>query len=159
MICRQKRTHPNPGPAPALQLAPQPQQQPVPRRRRKPPNPLVMPWILQRQEKGCYSIPLAELLQTDIPGYKILSGCHLPFYLIEECTTSRSLSPISDFVRMPPAFLPHRRMHHIKKSVTNFRKPLEKRLNFVRMPPAFLTSSKNAYTTASRSQSPISGSR
>ena len=57
-----------------------------------------MPWILQRQEKGCYNNLLA-----DIPGYH-------------------------NFVSRPPAFVDlieeciH---HHIKKEVTNFRKPLE----------------------------------
>ena len=64
-------------------------------RRRKPPNPWVMQWIHQRQEKGCYSNLLADLIETDILGYQ----------------------------------------------------------NFVRMPPAFLTSSRNIYTTTSRSQS------
>ena len=85
MICRRTKTHLNPGPAPALQPAPQPQ--PPPRRKRKPPNPWVMPWILQREERECYRTPMVDLIHTDIPGYQ-------------------------NFVRMPPAFLwPHRRTH------------------------------------------------
>ena len=100
LIYRQRRKHLNPEPAPALQPAPQSQPQPSPKRKRKPPNPWVMPWILQRQEKGCYSNLLAHLTHTNIPGYQ----------------------------------------------------------NFVMTPPAFFTSSKNAYTTALRSQPPISGS-
>ena len=97
-----ERTHLNPAPSPALQPLAQPQPQLAPRRR-KPPNPWVMPWILQRQEKGCFSNLLADLIHTDIPGYQ-------------------------NFVRMPPAFfylIQERIHHHIKKSVTNFRKPLE----------------------------------
>ena len=61
MIGRQRITILNPAP---------PQPQPVPRRRRKPFNPWVMPWILQRQEKGCYSNLLTDLIHTDIPGYQ-----------------------------------------------------------------------------------------
>ena len=61
-----------------------------------------MPWILQRQEKGCYSNLLTDLIHTDIPEYQ-------------------------NFVRMPPGFdLIEEHIHHrIKKSETNFRKPLE----------------------------------
>ena len=83
LIARQRRIHLYPAPPTALQ-----------------PPPQSQPWILQRQEKGCYSNLLADLIYTDIPGYQ----------------------------------------------------------NFVRMPPAFFTSSRNTYTTTSRSQSPISGS-
>ena len=96
LIGRQRRTHLNLAPSPALQAPPQPQL--APRRRKKPPNTWFMPSILQRQEKGCYSNLLANLI------------CHCQyatciFYLIEK------------------------RVHHrIKKSVTNFRKPLEIRL-------------------------------
>ena len=89
--------------SPAIQPPAQPQPQPAPRRRRKPPNPWVMPCLLQRQEKGCYSNLLATLIHTDITGYL-------------------------NFVRIPPAFLDliEECIHHsIKKSVTNFRKPLE----------------------------------
>ena len=103
MICQQRRTHLNPGPAPAIQPAPQPQTQLARRRRRKSPNLWVMPWFFQRQEKGCYSNLLADLIHTDISGYQ--NFVRMPsvfFYLIEEC--------IHDY---------------IKKSVTNFRKPLE----------------------------------
>ena len=72
-----------------------------PRRRRKPPNPWVMSWILQRQEKGCYSNLPADLIHSEISGYQ-------------------------KFVRMTHAFLTLEGIHqHIKKSVTNFRKPLE----------------------------------
>ena len=62
-----------------------------------------MPWSLQRQEKGCHSNLLADLKHTDIPEYQNL-------------------------VKMPPALfdLIEEHIHqHIKKSVTNFRKPLE----------------------------------
>ena len=56
-----------------------------------------------KQEKGCYSILLADVIHTDIPGYQ-------------------------NFVRMPHAFshlIEECRHHCIKKSVTNFRKALE----------------------------------
>ena len=59
-----------------------------------------------KQEKGCYINLLVELIHTDIPGYQ-------------------------NFVRMLPAFLDliKERIHHcIKKSVTNFRKPLKGKL-------------------------------
>ena len=61
-----------------------------------------MPWILQREESGCYRTPLADLIKADIPGYQ-------------------------NFVRMLPALfdLIEYQIHHlIKKSVTNFRKTL-----------------------------------
>ena len=47
----------------------QPASPPPPRRRRKPQNPWALPWILQRQERGCYRTLLDELITTDIPGY------------------------------------------------------------------------------------------
>ena len=103
LIGTQKRTHLNQASSPVLQPPPQPQPQATPRRRRKPPNPWVMFWILQRQEKGCYSNLLADLIHTDIPGYQ--NFVRMPtafFYLIEECIH-----------------------HRTKRSVTNFRKPLE----------------------------------
>ena len=103
MICRQKKTHLNPEPAPAIHPATSPQTPPPPRRRRKPQNSWVMPWILQRQENGCYSNLLADLIQADIPGYQ-------------------------DFVRMPPAvfYLIHKHIHrYTTKEVISFRKPLE----------------------------------
>ena len=101
MIYRQKRTHLNPGPAPALQ--PTPQQQPPPRRRRKPPNLCVMPWIFQREGRGCYRPLLADVIQTGIPGYQNFLRMTLPLFdLIEKHIC-----------------------HCIKKSVTNFRKLLE----------------------------------
>ena len=36
------------------QANPQPASPPPPRRRRKPLNTWVMPWILQRKDRGCY---------------------------------------------------------------------------------------------------------
>ena len=90
----------NPGPA---QPAPTPQPQPPPQRRRKPQNLWVMPWILQREESGCYRTLLDELITTDIPGYR-------------------------NFIKMPPAFfnlLEERIYNRLKKSHTHFRKPLE----------------------------------
>ena len=100
MICRQKRTHLNPGPA--IQPAPQPLPQQAPKEKKKATK-WVMSWILQRQGKGCYTNLLANLIHTDIPGYQNFGG-------------------------MPPTFfLPHEEPinHLTKKSVTNFRKPLE----------------------------------
>ena len=87
-------------PAPAQTASPSP---PPPRRRRKPQNPWVMPWILQREERGCYRTLLDELITTDIPGYR-------------------------NFTRMQPAFLDlieERITPNLRKSITNFRKPLE----------------------------------
>ena len=59
-----------------------------------------------KTKKGCYSNLLANVIHTDIPGYQ-------------------------NFVRMPPAYFYLMKeciQYHIKKSVTNFRKPLEVRL-------------------------------
>ena len=87
-------------PAPAQPASPSP---PPPRRRRKPQNPWVLPWILQREERGCYRTFLDELITTDIPGYRNFTRTEPAFfYLIEE--------------RITP---------HLRKSFTNFRKPLE----------------------------------
>ena len=86
-------------PAPAQPASPS---LPPPRRRRKPQNPWVMPWILQREEQGCYRTLLDELI-TDIPGYR-------------------------NFTRMEPAFfylIEERITPHLRKRFTNFRKPLE----------------------------------
>ena len=66
VISRQRRQQ-NPAPA---QPAPPPHPQPPPYRRRKPQNPWVMPWILQREERGWYRTLLDELITTDIPGYQ-----------------------------------------------------------------------------------------
>ena len=69
--------------------------QPPPHRRRKPQNPWVMPGILQREERRCY--------RTDIPDYR-------------------------NFITVPPAFfdlIENRIFNRLKKSHTNFRKPLE----------------------------------
>ena len=91
MIGKQK-THLNSS-SPAIQSPPQLHLQPVPRRRRKPSNPWVLPLIFQRQEKGCYSNLLGDIIHTEIPGYQ-------------------------DFVRMPPTYLtstytpPHQEVRH-----------------------------------------------
>ena len=93
MISRHRRQQ-NPTPAKPA---------PSPRRRRKPQNPWVMPWILQREEAGCYRTLLDELITTDIPGNR-------------------------NFTRIQPAFfylIKERITHHLRKSTTNFRKPLE----------------------------------
>ena len=93
----------NPAPLLARQPAPQPQPQPAPRRKRKPQNSWVMPWIPHRQEKGCCSNLLADLIHTDIQGYQ-------------------------NFVRLPPALFDiteECNHHHIKKSITNFRNKLK----------------------------------
>ena len=96
MISRHRRQQ-NPAPA---QPEPPP---PPPRRRRKPQNPWVMPWILQREERGCYRTLLDELITTDIPGYRTFTRMEPAFfYLVEE--------------RITP---------NLRKSTTNFRKPLE----------------------------------
>ena len=96
MISRHRRQQ-NPAPP---QPEPPPQPQPPPHRRRgKPQNPWVMPWVLQR---GCYRTLLDELITTDIPGYR-------------------------NFTRMEPAFfylIEERIAPHLRKSTTNFRKPL-----------------------------------
>ena len=65
MIISRHRRQQNPAPA---QPASPPH--PPPRRRRKPQNPWIMPWILQREERGCYRTLLDELITTDIPGYR-----------------------------------------------------------------------------------------
>ena len=99
IISRHRRQQ-NPAPA---QLEPPPRPQPEPRRRRrKPQNPWVMPWLLQREERGCYRTLLDELITTDIPGYR-------------------------NFIRMEPAsfdLIEERINPHLRKSETNFRKPL-----------------------------------
>ena len=81
---------------PAPALQPALSPQPAPRRRGKPPNRFVMPWILQIEETGCYRTLLANLIQTGMPGYQ--NFCLVCLIFIH---------------------------HHIKKSLTNFRKPLE----------------------------------
>ena len=97
MISRHRRQQ---NPAPAQPALPPP---PPHRRRRKSQNPWVMPWILQREERGCYRTLLDELITIDIPGYRNFTRMEPAFfYLIEERITS-----------------------HLRKSTTNFRKPLE----------------------------------
>ena len=87
-------------PAPAQPASPSP---PPPRRRRKPQNPWVLPWILQREERGCYRTLLDELITTDRPGYR-------------------------NFTRMVPAFLDlieEKIIPYLRKSINHFRKLLE----------------------------------
>ena len=61
---------------------------PPPRRRRKPQMPWTMPWILQREERGCYRTLLDELITTDTPGYRNFSRIEPAFfYLIDERIT------------------------------------------------------------------------
>ena len=102
LIFSRHRTQQNPAPAQPASPSPPP---PAPRRRRKPQNPWILPWILQREERGCYRTLLDELITTDIPGYRNFTRMEPAFfYLIEERIT-------------PPP--------HLRKSITNFRKPLE----------------------------------
>ena len=80
---------------PAQPASPSP---PPPRRKRKPQNPWVRPWILQKEEGGCYRTLLDELITTNIPGYRNFTRMEpVFFYLIEE--------------RITP---------HLRKSITNF---------------------------------------
>ena len=103
MISRHRREQ-NQAPT---QPEPPPKPQPPPyRRRRKPQNPWAMPWILQREARGCYRILLDELITTDIQGYRNFTRMESAFfYLIEEGIT-----------------------HRLRTSTTNIRKPLEVRL-------------------------------
>ena len=79
MISRHRRQQ-NPAPAQPASPSPTP-----PRRRRKPQNPWVVPWILQREERGCYRTLLDELITTDIPGYRNFTRMEPAFfYLIEK---------------------------------------------------------------------------
>ena len=62
-----------------------------------------MPWLLQREERGCYRTLLDELITNDIPGYR-------------------------NFTRMEPAsfdLIEERITPHLRKSISNFRKPLK----------------------------------
>ena len=101
LLCKifsRHRRQQNPTPAQLASPSPQP-----PRRRRKPQNPWVMPWILQREENGCYRSLLDELITTEIPGYRNFTRMKQAFfYLIEK------------------GIIPH-----LRKSITTFRKPLE----------------------------------
>ena len=100
VISTHRRQH---NPAPAQPASPSP---PPPTKRRKPQNPWVLPRTLQTEERGCYRTLLDELITTNIPGYRNFTWMEPAFfYLIEE--------------RITP---------HLKKSVTNFRRPLEVRL-------------------------------
>ena len=101
LICilmeRQRRTHLNPRSSPAIQPPPQPPPQSVPRRRRKPPCPGSF------KDKNRDST--ATSWQTSYRHPRIPEFCQdasCLFDLIKECIH-----------------------HHINKSVTNFRMPLE----------------------------------
>ena len=97
MISRHRRQQ---NPTPAQPASPSP---PPPPRKRKSQNPWVMPWILQREERGCYRTLLDKFITTDIPGYRNFTRMQPAFFdLIEETITP-----------------------HLRKSITNFRKPLE----------------------------------
>ena len=91
VISRHRRQQ-NPAPSQPASPSPSP-----PRRRRKPQNPWVLPWILQREERGCYRILLDELITTDISGYRNFARMEPAFfYLIEESPPiSGSQSPTS----------------------------------------------------------------
>ena len=83
MIFSRHRRQQNP--APAQPASPSP---PKPRRRRKLQNLWVLPWILQREERGCHRTLLDELITTDIPGYRNFTRMEPAFfYLIEERIT------------------------------------------------------------------------
>ena len=74
------RGQPNPASAQPASASP-----PPPRRRRKPQNPWVLPWILRREERGCYRTLLDELITSDIPGYPNFTRMEPAFlYLIKE---------------------------------------------------------------------------
>ena len=94
MIFSRHRRQQNPAPAQPASPSPPP---PPPRRRRKPHNPWVLPWILQREERGCYRTLLDELITTDIPGYRNFTRMEPAFLdLIEESPPiSGSQSPTS----------------------------------------------------------------
>ena len=99
---RQRGTHFNLASPPTIQLPAQPRPKPVHRRRRRPPNPRVMPWILRRQK---------SMLQQ-LPGRP-----HTHKY-----------PRIPEFCQDGPCFFTSSRnvfTNRIKKSATNFRKPLE----------------------------------
>ena len=70
IISRHRRQQ---NPAPAQPASPWPVPPP---RRRKPQNPWVMPWILQREERGCYRTLLDELITT-----AETSGCNQHFFI------------------------------------------------------------------------------
>ena len=83
MIFSRHRRQQNP--ALAQPASPSP---PPPRRRREPQNPWVLPWILQREERGCYRTLLDKLITTDIPGYRNFTRMEPAFFdLIEERIT------------------------------------------------------------------------
>ena len=88
LIFSRHRRQQNPAPAQPPSPSPPP---PPPRKRR---NPWVLPWILQREERGCYRTLLGELITTDIPGDRNFTRMEPAFfYLIEGRITPSSLCP------------------------------------------------------------------
>ena len=79
---------PSQNPTPTQPASPPPQP-PAPRRRRKPQNPWVLPWILQREERGCYRTLLDELITRNFTSMEPAF-----FYLIEERITPTSGSQL-----------------------------------------------------------------
>ena len=88
MISRH-RSHQNPAPAQPASPSPSP-----PRRRRKTQNPWVMPWILQREERGCYRTVLDELITIDIPGYRNFTRMELAFLCQLTCQSADIMSSL-----------------------------------------------------------------
>ena len=78
LIFSRHRRHQNPVPAHPASPSPPP---PASRRRRKRQNPWVLPWILQREERGCYRTLLDELITTDIPGYRNFTRMEPAFFI------------------------------------------------------------------------------
>ena len=83
--------------------SPRVKNKPHPQHHNKEGEEDVMPWILQRKDRGCYRTLLDELITTDIPGYR-------------------------NFVRMPPAVfdrIQERISHRLRKEETIWRTPLQ----------------------------------
>ena len=116
MMSRHRRQQ-NPAPA---QPEPLPQPQPR-RRRRKPQNPWVTPWLLQREERGCYRTQLDELITTDIPGSRHFTRMEPTFFdLIEERITptsgsqkqtSESIASVTETSSYIETFIHRRKLH------------------------------------------------
>ena len=95
-------------PAPAQPASPSP---PPPRRRRKPQNPWVLPWILQREERGCYRTLLDELITTDIPGYRNFTRMKPEFFEFQESSPPHPPPP-------PPTPTPPQEVNHQLQKAT-----------------------------------------
>ena len=95
LIFSRHRRQQNPAPTqPAPPLPPPP----PPRRRVKPQNPCVLPWLLQREQRGYYRTLLDELITTDIPGYRNFTRMEPAFfYLIEERITPNLRKSFTNF--------------------------------------------------------------